>query len=102
MVGQYLSDRPFVVTIRFGDATGKVTKVHIHNYDDVGLAHAKLNEALGWSGVVEVEMSMVVKRIRPARKRDWKTETANAAAVPVERRSLPDPVRGARKPDVKQ
>jgi len=91
MLGQYLSETPFVLFVRFGSADGKVTKVHQHNFDDIGAAHAKLNEALGWSGVVEVELTMVLKRVRPAKKRDWKNEAEAAAAVPVERRPLPPP-----------
>jgi len=92
MVGQYLSDMPFVLYIRLGGEDGKINKVHQHNFDDIGAAHAKFNEALGWKGVVEVELTMVLKRVRPARKQGWTNKTPPV----VERAELPEQKRGAR------
>lgn len=90
-IGEHIPSMPFQVHIRYGDAEGRVVKTQQQNFDDIGLATGRLNDALGWRNVVEVELVVVLKRVRSQNgaKRNWKSATPV-----VERRSLPEPMRG--------
>jgi len=64
VIGQHLVSHPYVVHVGYGDHTGNIVKRQQFNFDDVGMAHARMNEALGWRAVKEVELVVVLKRVR--------------------------------------
>jgi len=95
MAGEHLVSQPFVVVVKYGDRTQDgssaiVNKTQQFNYADIGEAHIRFGEAVGWRGVLEVELVIVCKRVRNHTGRNWKSRTD----VPVERRSLPPRANG--------
>lgn len=69
IIGQHLVNHPYVVHVGYGDHNGQIVKRQQFNFDDIVLATARMNEALGWRAVKEVELTVVLKRVRLPTKR---------------------------------